>query len=222
MEDMMKKFVVAVPIVALALGGTTACATKKYVRTEVGQVNDKVDTLGRTVEETQERTRANEGKITEVDQRAQAAAQAARGRADEAYTAAGEAATKADTVEKASKRLVYEVVLSEDKGNFKFGRAVMPDEAKAEIDTLVQQLKSNPNGGFIEIEGHTDNAGSKDFNQQLGLDRAENVKRYLYEQHQVPLHKINVISYGEEKPVAPNKTKAGRAQNRRVVIKVLV
>ena len=93
----MKKFVVAVPIVALALGGTTACATKKYVRTEVGQVNDKVDTLGRTVEETQERTRANEGKITEVDQRAQAAAQAARGRADEAYTAAGEAATKADT-----------------------------------------------------------------------------------------------------------------------------
>ena len=147
---------------------------------------------------------------------------AARGRADEAYTAAGEAATKADTVEKASKRLVYEVVLSEDKGNFKFGRAMMPDEAKAEIDTLVQQLKSNPNGGFIEIEGHTDNAGSKDFNQQLGLDRAENVKRYLYEQHQVPLHKINVISYGEEKPVAPNKTKAGRAQNRRVVIKVLV
>ena len=90
---------------------------------EVGQVNDKVDTLWRSVEETQERTRANEGQITEVDQRAQAAAQAARGRADEAYSAAGEAATKADTIEKASKRLVYEVVLSEDKGNFKFGRA---------------------------------------------------------------------------------------------------
>jgi outer membrane protein OmpA-like peptidoglycan-associated protein len=48
------------------------------------------------------------------------------------------------------------------------------------------------------------------------------VKRYLYEQHQVPLHKMNVISYGEERPVAPNTTKAGRAQNRRVVIKVLV
>jgi len=47
------------------------------------------------------------------------------------------------------------------------------------------------------------------------------VKRYLYEHHQVPLHKINVISYGEDKPVAPNKTKDGRAQNRRVVIKVL-
>ena len=86
----------------------------------------------------------------------------------------------------------------------------------------MQQLKAEPNGGYIEIEGHTDNAGAKELNQRLGLERAENVKRYLYEQHQVPLHKINVISYGEEKPVAPNKTKDGRAQNRRVVIKVLV
>ena len=52
-----------------------------------------------------------------------------------------------------------------------------------------------------------------EFEQQL--------QRYLYEQYQIPLHKMNVISYGEEKPIAPNKTKAGRAQNRRVVIKVL-
>jgi outer membrane protein OmpA-like peptidoglycan-associated protein len=218
----MKKFVTAVGIVALALGGTTACATKKFVRGEVTQVNDKVDTLSRTVEENQERTRTNEGRINDVDQRAQAAATAARGRADEAYTAAGAAATKADAIETKSKRLVYEVVLSEDKGNFKFGQAMMPDETKGEIDTLVQQLKSEPNGGYIEIEGHTDNAGTKELNYALGMKRAENVKRYLYEQHQVPLHKINVISYGEDKPVAPNKTKAGRAQNRRVVIKVLV
>ena len=77
MEDKMKKFVFAVPIVALALGGTTACATKKFVRGEVSEVNDKVDTLSRTVEENQERTRTNEGKISEVDQQAQAAAQAA-------------------------------------------------------------------------------------------------------------------------------------------------
>ena len=97
----------------------------------------------------------------------------------------------------------------------------MPDEAKARLDQLVAQLKADPNGAYIEIEGHTDNAGPKDLNYKLGLERAEAVKRYLYEQHQVPLHKINVISYGEEKPIAPNKTKAGRAQNRRVVIKVL-
>ena len=68
---------------------------------------------------------------------------------------------------------------------------------------------------------HTDNVGAKATNESIGLERAEAVKRYLYEQYQIPLHKMNVISYGEDKPVAPNKTKAGRAQNRRVVIKVL-
>ena len=47
------------------------------------------------------------------------------------------------------------------------------------------------------------------------------MKRYLYESHQIPLHKINIISFGENKPVAPNKTREGRAQNRRVVIRVL-
>jgi hypothetical protein len=54
------------------------------------------------------------------------------------------------------------------------------------------------------------------------MERAEAVKRYLYEQHQVPLHKINVISYGEDKPVAPNNTQDGRAQNRRVWSRPLV
>jgi len=220
----MKKLVVAAPILALALGGTTACATKKMVRTQVGEVNGKVETLSKSVEETQERTRANEGRITEVDQKAQAAGQRADQagrRADEARAAADAVNVKADALDRASKRIVYEVTLSEDKGGFKFGKAAMPDDAKADIDQLVQQLKANPNGAFIEIEGHTDSTGTKEGNYKLGLERAEAVKRYLYEQHQVPLHKISVISYGEEKPIAPNKTKAGRAQNRRVVIKVL-
>ena len=74
---------------------------------------------------------------------------------------------------------------------------------------------------FIEIEGHTDSVGSPAYNERLGLQRAEAVKRYLYEQHHIPLHKMNVISFGEAKPVAPNKTRDGRAQNRRVVVKVL-
>jgi outer membrane protein OmpA-like peptidoglycan-associated protein len=220
----MKKLAVGVPLLALALSGTTACATKKFVRTNVGEVNDKVDTLTRTVEENQERTRVNEGRITEVDQKAAAADQRASQagqRAEAAYTTASAVNTRADALEKASKRLVYEVVLSEDKGNFRFGKATMPDEAKGEIDQLVQKLKAEPNGAYIEIEGHTDSAGAPQTNYRLGLERAENVKRYLYEQHQVPLHRINVISYGEDKPIAPNKTRDGRAQNRRVVIKVL-
>ena len=224
----MKRFVLAIPVLALALGGTTACATKKFVRTEVGQVNDKVDTLTKSVEENQERTRANEQKIGEVDTKLTAAvgqadqkAVVAGQRADEAKTAAAAVNTRADAIERASKRLVYEVVLSEDKGGFKFNTATVPDAAMGEIDQLVQQLKANPNGAFIEIEGHTDNVGTKETNYKVGMERAEAVKRYLYETHQVPLHKINVISYGEEKPIAPNNTKDGRAQNRRVVIKVL-
>jgi peptidoglycan-associated lipoprotein len=221
---MMKKLVFVVPVLALALSGTTACATKKFVRTNVGEVNDKVDTLSKSVEENQERTKANESRIGEVDQRVAAVdtkAGAAGQRADAAYSAAEAVNTRAEAIEKASRRLVYEVVLSEDKGNFKFGKAVMPDEAKTELDTLVQQLKAEPKGAYIEIEGHTDSAGTPQGNYQLGLERAENVKRYLYEQHQVPLHRINVISYGEDKPIAPNKTRDGRSQNRRVVIKVL-
>jgi peptidoglycan-associated lipoprotein len=220
----MKKLVLGVSVLALALGSTTACATKKFVRGEVGQVNEKVDTLTRSVEENQERTRVNETRIGEVDQKAMAADQRAAGaeqKAAEARSAADAVNTRADSIERASKRLVYEVVLSEDKGDFKFGQAAVPEAAVSELDQLVQQLKANPNGAFIEIEGHTDNTGSKDINYKLGLERADAVKRYIYENHQVPLHRINVISYGEEKPIAPNNTRAGRAQNRRVVIKVL-
>jgi outer membrane protein OmpA-like peptidoglycan-associated protein len=227
---MMRNFV-AVPIVALAIAGSTACASKKFVRTSVGEVNDKVDSLGRSVEETQQRTRQNEGRIQEVDQRAQAAGQAAQqansaaGQAQSAANAAGTradaAGAKAEAVDKASKRLVFEVVLNEAEGNFKFGKADLPDEAKAEIDKMIEQLKADPKGAYFEIEGHTDNVGGKEINQKVGLERAEAVKKYLYEQHQIPLFKMNVISYGEEKPIAPNKTKDGRAQNRRVVIRVL-
>jgi peptidoglycan-associated lipoprotein len=228
---MFRKFFMAVPVTLLVLGGTTACATKKFVRTSVGEVNGKVDSLGRSVEETQERTRKNEGKITEVDQKAEAAAQSATqanqaaAKAQTAANSASEIGTKADAkataIDTASRRLVYEVVLSEDQGNFKFGQAKLPDEAKMQIDAMVQQLKQDPKNIFIEIEGHTDNVGDRVTNEKIGLARAEAVQRYLYEQYQIPLHKMSVISYGADKPAAPNKTKAGRAQNRRVVIKVL-
>jgi peptidoglycan-associated lipoprotein len=220
----MKKLLSALAISAIALGGTSACATKKMVKQRVGEVDSKVDTLSKSVEENQERTRANEGRIGEVDQKAQAAdqrASAAGQRADEAYGAANKVNARADAIEAASKRLVYEVVLSEDKGGFKFGQSKIPADMQSQIDQLVAQLKANPNGGYIEIEGHTDNVGDPRTNQKIGLDRAEAVKRYLYESQNIPLHKMNVISYGEDKPIAPNKTKAGRSQNRRVVIKVL-
>ena len=220
----MKRFLTAIVISAVAVGGSSACATKKMVKQRVGEVDNKVTTLSKSVEENQERTRTNEGRIGEVDSKAQAANQraaAAGQRADEAYGAADKVNARADVLEAASKRLVFEVVMSEDKGGFKFGQSKIPADMQAQLDELVAQLKANPNGGYIEIEGHTDNIGATDTNYKIGLQRAEAVKRYLYENQQIPLHKMNVISYGEEKPITPNKTKAGRAQNRRVVIKVL-
>jgi peptidoglycan-associated lipoprotein len=227
----MRKLVTAIPIALIVVVGTTACASKKFVRTSVGEVNDKVDSLGRSVEETQERTRKNEGRLTEVDQKAQAAATSAqqangaaadaKNAATAANTAANTVGTKLDTFDKASKRLVYEVVLSEDQGNFKFGKADLPDEVKAKIDEMVTHLKEDPKNVFIEIEGHTDNVGNPQTNEKIGLERAQAVERYLYEQFQIPLHKMNIISYGESKPVGPNKTRTDRAKNRRVVIRVL-
>ncbi len=236
---MFRPLFMAIPITVLAIGGSTACATKKFVRTSVGEVNDKVDSLGRSVEETQERTRKNEAAISDVDKRAQAAGQAAQA-AQTTATSAGQSASqandaarsasssanaagaKADAVDKASKRLIFEVVLSEDQGNFVFAKTDLPDGAKARLDEMIAQLKADPKGAYFEIEGHTDNIGTKEINEKIGMARAEAVKRYLYEQHRIPLHKMNAISYGKEKPVSPNNTKDGRAQNRRVVIKVLV
>ena len=227
----MRRALLAVTMFAFAAAGTSACATKGYVRNQVGQVSSKVDTLSQSLEETQERTKQNEARIGEVDGKA-GAAQGAADRANSSATAAGESANRANTaamaasakaeeVDKASKRIIYEVVLSEDSGNFKFGKSDLPDEAKSKIDELVTQLKADPKGAYFEIEGHTDNPGDKMSNEKLGMARAEAVKMYLYEHHQIPLHRMNILSYGEEKPAADNKTKDGRAQNRRVVIRIL-
>lgn len=187
----MRQLFVAIPMALLVAGGSTACATKKFVRTSVGDVNTKVDSLGQSVEQTQERTRKNEGRISEVDQKAQSASQSAqqanRAAAD-AANAANTAGAKADAVDAASRRLVYEVVLSEDQGNFKFGKTMLPDEAKEKIDELVVQLKQDPKNVYIEIEGHTDSVGPKALNEKIGLERAQAVQRYLYEQYQIPLH----------------------------------
>jgi outer membrane protein OmpA-like peptidoglycan-associated protein len=227
----MQKKVYAVSVLALTMAIVPACATKKLVRTQVGTVNAKVDTLSTSVEATQERTRQTEAKTAAVDAKAEAAGKSAvdaRAAADAAQLAANNAgnATKVvdgrvTAVETSARRLIYEVTLSEDQGNFLFNGAALPDAAKARLDQMVNQLKADPKGIFIEIEGHTDNVGSAAYNEHLGLERADVVKRYLYEQHQVPLHKINVISYGEDKPVSPNTTRVGRGLNRRVVVRVL-
>ena len=229
----MRKSLLALAVVGLV--GSTGCATKGYVNTQVGQVSTKVDTLSGSLEETQERTRQNEAKITEVDGKAGAAQTAANTAQQAAVTADGKAVAAGDAAKMASARIeevnkafeartgriVYEVSLSENTPGFKFGGTTLPDDTKTKIDMMIANVLANPKGSYFEIEGHTDDVGGKEINEKIGMQRAEAVKLYLYEKHQIPLHRINVISYGEDKPVNTGKTRTARAENRRVVIRVL-
>jgi peptidoglycan-associated lipoprotein len=220
--DQMGKFCVVVCVSALSLGGS-ACASKKFVRGSVGATNDKVNSMIGTLEETQARTKRNERRIAEVDAKTDAASQAAyaaRGMATDASGAAKAAGARIEAIDKGAKKLVYDVALTADEANFTFGGAELPMDARVRIDGLIHELIDDPKNCFIEIEGHTDDVGSHEANVQVGLARARAVQRYLYEVHDIPLHKMNVISYGEDKPADSNKTEAGRAHNRRVVIRI--
>jgi len=224
----MRKTFLAITILTVSVALAPACASKGFVRDEVGGVNAKVDTLSTTlsstIEETQQRVGENETRISAVDQRAEAAGQAAadaRNVADGAAAAADDLDVRVEVLDQTTRKLVYEVILSEDQGNFSSGGTELPDAAKARVDAVIAQIAANPQNIFFEVEGHTDSTGPAELNKRLGLARAEAVKTYLYEEHQVPLHKMNVISYGEEQPAAPNNTSEGRAQNRRVVLRVL-
>jgi peptidoglycan-associated lipoprotein len=115
----------------------------------------------------------------------------------------------------------FTLVLGEGKDGFKFRSVTLSDEAKAKIDEMFTGDKFDPKNAHFEIEGYTDNLGSKELNHQVGLARAKAVKQYLVEEHEFPADCITLVSYGMEKPVADNSTPEGRARNRRVVIKVV-
>ena len=104
--------------------------------------------------------------------------------------------------------------------HFEFGKSALTADAKAALDQAAAALKANAQTLSVSLEGHADSVGTEPFNEKLGLARAESVKRYLAEQHQIPAEKISVASQGESHPAASNDTREGRAQNRRVVIKV--
>jgi outer membrane protein OmpA-like peptidoglycan-associated protein len=191
--------------------GASGCATKKYVQREVGDVNQKADNLSSEMEKTQQRVSQNETRIGEVDREAQAGKQSAQ-----------EALNRAADAEKAAKgKLIYQVTLTDDQVKFPFGKAVLKDEAKASIDQAISALKTENKGVFMEVEGHTDSVGSAAYNRDLGEKRAMAVRNYLHDDLGIALSRIEVISYGESQPVTDNKTRENRAENRRVVIKVL-
>jgi outer membrane protein OmpA-like peptidoglycan-associated protein len=197
---------------ALALTtGLTGCATKKYVKQETGAVNTRVDEVQGQVESAQTR-------IGEHDRTLQAHEQ----QMGQISKTAQEALDRAEAAGKlAEGKFLYETVLTDDKVKFGFDTSELSPEAKAALDEFAQKLASDNKGVYIEIQGHTDNVGSNKYNEELGELRAESVRRYLSQQHQFPLHRINVISYGETSPIADNKTREGRSQNRRVALVVL-
>ncbi len=134
---------------------------------------------------------------------------------------AGEALARANAAHKlAEGKFLYEVVLSDDSVKFPVNRDALSPEAEQRLSELVQRLKSENRNVYLEIQGHTDSAGDARYNEQLGQARAEAVRRYLSDQG-IALNRMATISYGETKPVAPNNTREGRAQNRRVAIVVL-
>ena len=208
----MRTIIVPLLAASVALAG---CAKKSYVQREVGEVNKKVDAVSSEVEKTQQRVQQNEVRIDAVDKSSQSGISEAKGSAQAAMS-------KAQDAEKAAKgKLIYTVTLSNDKVRFPINKAEISDEAKAMIDEAVAPLVQANRGVYFEIEGHTDSTGDAAYNMKLGEERAMAVRDYIAKKHGIALSRLNVISYGEEKPVADNKTRDGRAQNRRVVIRIL-
>jgi len=202
------------PLLAASMA-VAGCAKKSFVQREVGEVNKKVDAVSAEVEKTQQRVQQNEVRIDAVDKSAQSGIGEAKG-------SAAAAMSKAQEAEKAAKgKLIYTVTLSNDKVRFPVNKAEISDEAKAMLDEAVTPLVKANRGVFFEIEGHTDSTGDAAYNFRLGEERAMAVRDYIAKTHAVALNRLNVISYGEDKPVAENKTKDERAQNRRVVIRIL-
>jgi outer membrane protein OmpA-like peptidoglycan-associated protein len=190
----MRKVLVGVVALVAAAGGVAACGSsdKTTERTPVAQ------TSGVPV------NNANDSqKVLKV--------------ADVKTAAASEPGLVVNT-EKPPK---FTLELNEGKSGFKFRSSALSDEAKAKIDEMFVGGKFDVEAAHFEIEGYTDNLGSKEVNIQMAIARAKAVKQYLVEQHEFPGDSIKVVGYGMENPVADNSTPEGRAKNRRVVIKVV-
>ncbi len=174
----------------------SACATEDYVNTHVAAVQTQVDAL-------QGQQRDQGAHLTQVDQTSRDA------------LARAEAAGKL-----AEGKFMYSVVLSDDSMKFPVAGSQLSPEAQTRLMDFVQKLKADNKNVYLEIQGYTDSTGAAAQNLRLGQERAEAVRRFMSLQG-VALNRMATISYGDGQPVAPNTTRAGRAQNRRVVLVVL-
>lgn len=117
-------------------------------------------------------------------------------------------------------KFLYNVVLTDDGVTFDSSNSLLSNGGQQRLTELADGLKADNNNVYLEIQGHTDSTGPEEYNERLGLQRAEAVRRYLHSQG-VALDRMATISYGEAAPSADNSTREGRAANRRVEIVVL-
>jgi peptidoglycan-associated lipoprotein len=194
---------------ALLLGifGLTACATKRYVGEEVSKSSatseKRINEVESQVEATQSKVRDHDTRIAELDKTTR------------------EALERAESAGKlAEGKFVYSLVLSDDAVKFPVNRHELSKEAEDKLKDFAERLKGENKNVYLEIQGHTDATGDALYNFKLGEERAEAVRRYLSKQG-IALNRMSTISYGKDEPVDSNKTRDGRAKNRRVVVIVL-
>jgi outer membrane protein OmpA-like peptidoglycan-associated protein len=223
----MRTVLVKLGLVIL-VAGAVACATRGFVQSEVGKLSGD---LSQSLEQTQDRTEKNDAAIkAAVDKTvavevaaniAQQTADTASGWAAKAMTSAWLANRKADDLAFGRSGRMYLEVLNEDQGGFAFNGTELSEQARIRLGEIMDRIGDVPTSVYFEVEGHTDNVGPAAVNMRIGLERAEAVRRYLTEEYFVPLHRISVISYGATRPIASNATRDGRAQNRRIVLRVI-
>lgn len=196
--------------VVIAIAVAPGCATKKYVRQETATIDEKVVGIESAIEENQKRLREHDERLTTLGS-------LITQQRDEIKSVDG----KIEEVKKAAQgKLLFKEILKNDQAKFKFDSFELGPEVKAALDTFVQKLVEENRGIYLEIQGHTDSTGEESYNLLLGKKRAEAVMEYFYKQYRIPLHRMQVISFGSSAPLADNKTRDGRAENRRVEILV--
>jgi outer membrane protein OmpA-like peptidoglycan-associated protein len=205
-----RTIILVVFLVSVGLLLAPGCATKKFVRQEAAAIDQKVEGVEATVEENQKR-------LKEHDERLETLGSLIAKQGDEIKGVDG----KIEEVRKVAQgKLLYKETLRNDQAKFNFDSFELGPEAKAALDAFVQKLIQDNRGIYLEIQGHTDSTGEDSYNLLLGRKRAEAVMNYFYMQYHIPLHRMQVFSFGSSQPVGDNKTKDGRAQNRRVDILV--
>jgi len=205
---------------------TAGCSTKSYVRKQTQPIIDKTNALDElTAKNTRDirdvDSRAQEG-ITSVSQKATEADQKAidaRTRADQAQSLASQASGRVDALSTQVANLDNYHPVAETAVHFAFDKADLTAKSKEALDQLLAEV-ANTKGYLFVIEGNTDSVGSATYNYKLSERRAEAVVQYLSEKN-IPAHKIYVIGLGKDKSTADNKTAEGRAQNRRVEVRLM-